>query len=231
VGEWARELASVSGQGWYEVLGVAHDASGEELKAARARLVHHWHPDKNRSPYARARTIEVLEAYAVLSDPDRRKAYDQFLIAGDDDPEDEELDNGIGDDHDGNAPEQAIAIRNRVVGLRRVAATAIDSSLVAILAVIAALLTPGLWFVPVDVTGLSLVFLVFISGVVPSPGMRALSYRFFGIDDMQPLDAWDSLQRGFALMRYWRLAISEVWLDRTGQLTHDAMVDVVAWRT
>lgn len=223
--------ASMSGQNWYEVLGVAHDASAEELKEARARLVHHWHPDKNRSPYARARTIEVLEAYSVLSDPDRRKSYDELLLAGEDDPEEEVFDDEIGYDHGTNAPEQAMLIRTRVVGLRRVAATAIDSALVITLAVVAALLTQGLWFVPIDVIGLSLVFLVFVSGAVPSPGMRALSYRFFGVDDMQPLDAWDSVQRGFALVRYWRLALFEVWLDRSGQLTHDAMVDVVAWRT
>ncbi|MFU8772758.1 MAG: DnaJ domain-containing protein, partial [Anaerolineales bacterium] len=67
---------------YYEVLGVSRNASSDELKQAFRRLARQYHPDVNKSDDAEERFKEVNEAYAVLSDGDRRAAYDRFGHAG-----------------------------------------------------------------------------------------------------------------------------------------------------
>lgn len=67
---------------YYEVLGVARGASDDEVKRAYRRLAQRWHPDVNTEPGADARFKEINEAYQVLSDPQRRQAYDMFGQAG-----------------------------------------------------------------------------------------------------------------------------------------------------
>jgi molecular chaperone DnaJ len=67
---------------YYEILGVARDASDEDIKRAFRRLAQQWHPDVNTDPDADARFKEINEAYQVLSDPERRQAYDMFGRAG-----------------------------------------------------------------------------------------------------------------------------------------------------
>jgi molecular chaperone DnaJ len=67
---------------YYEVLGVARGASDEEVKRAYRRLAQRWHPDVNTEPGADTRFKEINEAYQVLSDPQRRQAYDMFGRAG-----------------------------------------------------------------------------------------------------------------------------------------------------
>jgi molecular chaperone DnaJ len=63
----------------YEVLGVGRDATPEEIKAAYRRLARQHHPDVNsEDPNAEETFKEIGQAYAVLSDPDRRARYDQF---------------------------------------------------------------------------------------------------------------------------------------------------------
>jgi DnaJ-class molecular chaperone len=52
---------------YYGVLGVAKDATPEEIKKAYRRLVMQWHPDRNKSADAEARFREISEAYAVLT--------------------------------------------------------------------------------------------------------------------------------------------------------------------
>ena len=58
------------------------DASGEEIKKKFRQLAFQYHPDRNRDDGAEARFKEVNEAYEVLSDPDKRAAYDQFGHSG-----------------------------------------------------------------------------------------------------------------------------------------------------
>jgi len=62
---------------YYQALGVARDASAEGIKKAYRKLARKYHPDVSKEPDAEARMKEVNEAYAVLSDPEKRAAYDQ----------------------------------------------------------------------------------------------------------------------------------------------------------
>ncbi len=64
---------------YYEVLGVARDASEDALKKAYRKLAMKWHPDRNRDDRnAEARFKELNEAYDILKDPERRAAYDRY---------------------------------------------------------------------------------------------------------------------------------------------------------
>jgi len=67
---------------YYEVLGIGRNATDEEIKRAFRRLAFKHHPDHNREDKAGERFKEVNEAYEVLSDPDKRAAYDRFGHGG-----------------------------------------------------------------------------------------------------------------------------------------------------
>ena len=68
---------------YYEILGVARNASEPDLKSAYRRLAKEFHPDRNAGDKEAERKFkEVNEAYEALKDPQKRAAYDQFGHAG-----------------------------------------------------------------------------------------------------------------------------------------------------
>jgi molecular chaperone DnaJ len=67
---------------YYEVLGVSRDANEGEIRKAFRQLAFKYHPDRNTDPDAADRFKELNEAYEVLSDTDKRYAYDRYGHAG-----------------------------------------------------------------------------------------------------------------------------------------------------
>src|ERR687897_3444234 len=67
---------------YYEILGVGRDADDAAIKRAFRRLAQQHHPDVDKNDGAEQRFKELNEAYRVLSDRQRRTAYDMFGHAG-----------------------------------------------------------------------------------------------------------------------------------------------------
>lgn len=67
-----------SSKNYYDVLGVPKTATAAEIKSAFRKLAKKYHPDLNKEPGAEEKFKEIGEAYAVLSDEQKRKQYDQF---------------------------------------------------------------------------------------------------------------------------------------------------------
>lgn len=63
---------------YYEIMGVARDATQDEIKRSYRKLARKYHPDVSDDPKAEERFKEVGEAYEVLKDPEKRAAYDQL---------------------------------------------------------------------------------------------------------------------------------------------------------
>ena len=67
---------------FYEVLGIPRTASKDEIKDAYRKLAMQYHPDRNKAPEAEEKFKEISEAYAVLSDDQKRQQYDTLGHAG-----------------------------------------------------------------------------------------------------------------------------------------------------
>jgi curved DNA-binding protein len=63
---------------YYEIMGVAHDATQDEIKRTYRKLARKYHPDVSKESDAEVRFKELGEAYEVLKDPEKRVAYDQL---------------------------------------------------------------------------------------------------------------------------------------------------------
>ena len=63
---------------YYEILGITRDASPDEIKKKYRKLAMEYHPDRNKSPDAAEKFKEISEAYAILSDPDKKEKYDLY---------------------------------------------------------------------------------------------------------------------------------------------------------
>eukprot|EP01138_Halocafeteria_seosinensis_P013145 gb/GECG01013425.1/.p1 GENE.gb/GECG01013425.1/~~gb/GECG01013425.1/.p1 ORF type:complete len:223 (+),score=33.89 gb/GECG01013425.1/:1-669(+) len=61
---------------YYRVLGVPKGASEEQVKSAYRKLARQYHPDKNDSPEAKEKFMQIRDAYEVLTDPEKRREYD-----------------------------------------------------------------------------------------------------------------------------------------------------------
>ncbi len=63
---------------YYDILGIGRNAADEEIRRAFRKLAFKYHPDHNHGDGAEEQFKEINEAYQVLSDPDKRAAYDRF---------------------------------------------------------------------------------------------------------------------------------------------------------
>ena len=63
---------------YYDVLGVPKNATDDDIKKAYRKLARKYHPDVSKEADAARHMSEVNEAHAVLSDPEKRKAYDEI---------------------------------------------------------------------------------------------------------------------------------------------------------
>jgi len=63
---------------YYAILDISRDASADEIKRAYRKLARKYHPDVSKEPDAEEKFKELGEAYEVLKDPEKRKAYDEF---------------------------------------------------------------------------------------------------------------------------------------------------------
>ena len=77
-------MASSTEFDYYEFLGVARDASGDQIKSAYRKAALKWHPDRNpdNKQEAEENFRRASESYSVLSDAQKRSIYDRFGHAG-----------------------------------------------------------------------------------------------------------------------------------------------------
>ena len=71
---------TTSGKNYYEILGIATSAGRDEIRAVYRRLAFIYHPDRNSDPQSQLVFQEIIEAFSVLSDPEKRAEYDAILF-------------------------------------------------------------------------------------------------------------------------------------------------------
>ena len=69
-------MPSMNDKDYYSILGVSSDAGTDDIRKSFQKLARQYHPDINKEAGAEEKFKEISEAYAVLSDPDKRKRYD-----------------------------------------------------------------------------------------------------------------------------------------------------------
>ena len=72
----------MSNTDYYDILGVSKNTDEKEIKKSYRKLALKYHPDRNKSKDAEEKFKEISTAYAVLSNPEKRKVYDQYGQAG-----------------------------------------------------------------------------------------------------------------------------------------------------
>ncbi|MBI2521102.1 MAG: J domain-containing protein [Bdellovibrio sp.] len=72
----------VAKRDYYEILGISKQADEKQIKDAFRDLAMRYHPDRNKEPGAEERFKEIAEAYAILSDPDKKRQYDAHGFEG-----------------------------------------------------------------------------------------------------------------------------------------------------
>lgn len=72
----------MSKRDYYDTLSVQRNATKDEIKNQYRKLALQFHPDRNKAPDAEERFKEISEAYAILSDDEKRAQYDRFGHAG-----------------------------------------------------------------------------------------------------------------------------------------------------
>lgn len=68
----------------YKILGLTRAATAQDIRRAYKQLAVEWHPDKTDNPAAEEKFVEIKQAYELLSDPDRRRVFDQHGITNED---------------------------------------------------------------------------------------------------------------------------------------------------
>ncbi|EAT46270.1 AAEL002502-PA [Aedes aegypti] len=76
--------AAQAGTDPYKILGVTKHATLQDIRRAYKQLAKEWHPDKSDHPEAETKFVEIKQAYELLSDSERRKAYDLYGITNED---------------------------------------------------------------------------------------------------------------------------------------------------
>ena len=77
--EFRKSLLANNLPNYYEVLQIQKNTSQAEIKNQYRHLAKKWHPDREKSPDAERKMMQINMAYEVLSNPKRRKMYDQYF--------------------------------------------------------------------------------------------------------------------------------------------------------